>query len=99
LAQVPVVEMVEASTSAARKLLEVLAVFVAVLGLWFIWGSDRSLLYTGDYNTTSSRTQAEMLITKSTYGSDVHPSRRSQEGELLQAITQVVETGSFQDFR
>jgi Cft2 family RNA processing exonuclease len=87
LAQVPVVEMVEASTSAARKLLEVLAVFVAVLGLWFIWGSDRSLLYT------------EMLITESTYGSDVHPSRRSQEGKLLQAITQVVETGSFQDFR
>jgi uncharacterized protein len=64
---------------------------------------DRSLLYTGDYNTTSSRTtdglrledlpQAEMLITESTYGSDVHPSRRSQEGELLQAIAEVVEAG------
>jgi Cft2 family RNA processing exonuclease len=64
---------------------------------------DRSLLYTGDYNTTSSRTtdglqladlpQAEMLITESTYGSEVHPSRRSQEGELLQAIAEVVEAG------
>jgi Cft2 family RNA processing exonuclease len=64
---------------------------------------DRSILYTGDYNTTSSRTtdglqladlpQAEMLITESTYGSDVHPSRRSQEGELLQAIAEVVQAG------
>ncbi len=64
---------------------------------------DRSLLYTGDYNTTSSRTtdglqladlpQAEMLITESTYGSDVHPSRRSQEGELLQAIAEIVQAG------
>ncbi len=64
---------------------------------------DRSLLYTGDYNTTSSRTTdglrledlppAEMLITESTYGSDVHPSRRSQEGELLQAIAEVVAAG------
>jgi Cft2 family RNA processing exonuclease len=64
---------------------------------------DRSLLYTGDYNTTSSRTtdglqladlpQAEILITESTYGSDVHPSRRSQESELLQAIAEVVEAG------
>jgi Cft2 family RNA processing exonuclease len=64
---------------------------------------DRSLLYTGDYNTTSSRTtdglqladlpQAEMLITESTYGSDVHPSRRSQESELLQAIAEIVQAG------
>ncbi len=64
---------------------------------------DRSLLYTGDYNTTSSRTTdglqladlppAEMLITESTYGSDVHPSRRSQEGELLQAIAEIVQAG------
>jgi Cft2 family RNA processing exonuclease len=64
---------------------------------------DRSLLYTGDYNTTSSRTtdglqladlpQAEMLITESTYGSDVHPSRRSQEGDLLQAIAEIVQAG------
>jgi uncharacterized protein len=63
----------------------------------------RSLLYTGDYNTTSSRTtdglqlsdlpQAEMLITESTYGSDVHPSRRSQEGDLLQAIAEIVQAG------
>jgi Beta-Casp domain/Zn-dependent metallo-hydrolase RNA specificity domain len=33
------------------------------------------------------------LITESTYGSDVHPSRCSQEGELLQAIAEVVEAG------
>jgi Cft2 family RNA processing exonuclease len=64
---------------------------------------DRSILYTGDYNTTSSRTaeglkladlpQADILITESTYGSDVHPSRRSQESDLIKAIVEVVGAG------
>jgi Cft2 family RNA processing exonuclease len=64
---------------------------------------ERSLLYTGDYNTTSSRTTdglkladlpvADMLITESTYGADVHPSRKNQETELLKAITDVVQKG------
>jgi Cft2 family RNA processing exonuclease len=64
---------------------------------------DRSLLYTGDYNTTSSRTTdglkladlptADILITESTYGTGVHPSRRSQETELLQAVAEVVRSG------
>jgi Cft2 family RNA processing exonuclease len=64
---------------------------------------DRSLLYTGDYNTTSSRTTdglklaslptADILITESTYGSDTHPSRRTQESELIDAIVEVVRAG------
>lgn len=64
---------------------------------------DRSLLYTGDYNTTSSRTAeglkladlptADILLTESTYGADTHPSRRTQESELLKAVTEVVQAG------
>jgi Cft2 family RNA processing exonuclease len=64
---------------------------------------DRSLLYTGDYNTTSSRTAeglkladlptADLLITESTYGGDTHPSRRTQESELLKAVAEVVQAG------
>ncbi len=64
---------------------------------------DRSLLYTGDYNTTSSRTttglaiadlpQADILITESTYGADVHPARKTQETALLEAIAEVVQAG------
>ncbi len=64
---------------------------------------NRSILYTGDYNTTSSRTaeglkladlpQADILITESTYGADTHPSRRSQESDLIKAIVEVVAAG------
>lgn len=64
---------------------------------------DRSLLYTGDYNTSSSRTAdglrldelptADILITESTYGSDAHPSRKSQETALMQAISEVISAG------
>ena len=64
---------------------------------------NRSLLYTGDYNTTSSRTaealkladlpQADILITESTYGADTHPSRRTQESDLIKAIVEVVAAG------
>lgn len=64
---------------------------------------DRSLLYTGDYNTTSSRTTeglklaslptADILITESTYGSDTHPSRRTQESDLIESIVEVVRAG------
>ena len=64
---------------------------------------DRSLLYTGDYNTTSSRTteglkladlpQADILITESTYGADNHPNRKSQETALLEAIADIVSKG------
>jgi Cft2 family RNA processing exonuclease len=62
---------------------------------------ERSLLYTGDYNTTSSRTteglkladlpSCEMLITESTYGADTHPARRTQETALMKAIAEVVQ--------
>ncbi len=64
---------------------------------------NRSILYTGDYNTTSSRTaeglklaslpKADILITESTYGGDTHPSRRSQESDLIEAIVEVVKAG------
>jgi Cft2 family RNA processing exonuclease len=64
---------------------------------------DRSLLYTGDYNTASSRTteglklaelpEADMLITESTYGADTHAVRKSQETALMKAIAEVVQAG------
>ncbi|MDP8964734.1 MAG: MBL fold metallo-hydrolase [Cyanobacteriota bacterium] len=64
---------------------------------------DRSLLYTGDYNTTSSRTTtglrladlptADILITESTYGADVHPGRKTQETGLIEAIAEIVQAG------
>jgi len=64
---------------------------------------DRSLLYTGDYNTTGSRTttglqlgelpEADILITESTYGADVHPARKTQETALIEAIAAVVKAG------
>ena len=70
--------------------------------IYLRYGS-RSLLYTGDYNTTSSRTtdglrladlpEADILITESTYGADTHPSRKAQETELLKAVAEVVQAG------
>lgn len=64
---------------------------------------ERSLLYTGDYNTASSRTteglkladlpSADVLITESTYGADAHPARKTQETALLSAIASVVQAG------
>lgn len=64
---------------------------------------ERSLLYTGDYNTSSSRTteglrladlpEADMLITESTYGGDTHPARKTQETALISAIASVVQVG------
>jgi Cft2 family RNA processing exonuclease len=60
---------------------------------------DRSLLYTGDYNTASSRTteglkladlpSTDVLITESTYGADAHPARKTQEAALLSAIAKL----------
>lgn len=64
---------------------------------------ERSLLYTGDYNTASSRTTeglrladlpvADVLITESTYGGDTHPARKTQETALITAIAAVVQAG------
>ncbi len=64
---------------------------------------NRSILYTGDYNTTTSRTAeglklaslptADILITESTYGADTHPSRRTQESDLIESIVEVVKAG------
>ena len=67
---------------------------------------ERSLLYTGDYNTASSRTteglkladlpSTDVLITESTYGADAHPARKTQEAALLSAMPFV---GSLRDHR
>lgn len=64
---------------------------------------ERSLLYTGDYNTASSRTTeglrladlpaADVLITESTYGGDTHPARKTQETALMKEIAAVVGAG------
>ncbi|AFZ11428.1 beta-lactamase domain protein [Crinalium epipsammum PCC 9333] len=69
----------------------------------YIRYGERSLLYTGDYNTSNSRTtdglrladlpEADMLITESTYGADNHPNRKTQEQELLKAVAEVVSKG------
>ncbi len=70
--------------------------------IYLQYGS-RSLLYTGDFNHTNSRTttgmkladlpQAEILITESTYGDNIHPSRKTQETELIEAVVDVVSRG------
>ncbi|RCJ39618.1 exonuclease [Nostoc minutum NIES-26] len=64
---------------------------------------NRSLLYTGDYNLANSRTTeglqindlptADILITEATYGASVHPNRKQQETELVQAVWDVVAKG------
>ncbi|NEP00745.1 MAG: MBL fold metallo-hydrolase [Symploca sp. SIO2E9] len=76
-----------------------------ILGAACIYMSygTRSLLYTGDYNTTSSRTttglqisdlpEADILITESTYGADAHPARKAQETALIKAVASVVQAG------
>jgi Cft2 family RNA processing exonuclease len=64
---------------------------------------ERSLLYTGDFHTTNSRTTtglslkelptAEILITESTYGDGLHPSRKTQESALIESLVEVVKAG------
>jgi Cft2 family RNA processing exonuclease len=64
---------------------------------------DRSLLYTGDYNTASTRTttglqlcdlpEADILITESTYGDSSHPARKTQETALMSALAAVIKAG------
>ena len=62
-----------------------------------------ALLYTGNYNTTSSRTasglrlkdlpQADILLTEGTCGADTNPARKPLETELLNEIAAVVQAG------
>ena len=64
---------------------------------------ERSLLYTGDFHTASSRTTnglmlkdlppADMLIIESTYGAGTHPSRKTEETGLIEAIAEVIKNG------
>ena len=70
--------------------------------IYLRYGS-RSLLYTGNYNTTSSRTtsglrlkdlpQADILLTEGTCGADTNPARKPLETELLNEIAAVVQAG------
>ncbi len=63
----------------------------------------QTLLYTGDFHTSNSRTttglkladlpNADILITETVNGNVTHPSRKTQEKELLQAIWEVVQGG------
>jgi len=63
----------------------------------------RSLLYTGNCNTTSSRTasglrpkdlpQADILLSEGTCGADTNPARKNQSTELLNEIASVVQAG------
>jgi len=63
----------------------------------------RSLLYTGNCNTTSSRTadglrlkdlpQVDILLTEGTCGADTNPARKNQSTELLNEIASVVQAG------
>ncbi|MGK7875002.1 MAG: MBL fold metallo-hydrolase [Xenococcaceae cyanobacterium] len=64
---------------------------------------ERTLIYTGDFHTTNSRTttglrladlpEADILITESTYGADLHPARKTQETALIEAVASVVKEG------
>jgi Cft2 family RNA processing exonuclease len=64
---------------------------------------ERTLLHTGDFHTTNSRTTtglslkdlpiAEILITESTYGDGLHPSRKTQESALTESLVEVVKAG------
>jgi len=64
---------------------------------------ERTLLYTGDFHTASSRTtnglmlkdlpSSDMLIIESTYGAGTHPSRKMEETGLIEAIAEVVKAG------
>ena len=70
--------------------------------IYLRYGS-RSLLYTGNYNTTSSRTtdglrlkdlpQADILLTEGTCGANTNPARKQLETELLNEIAAVVQAG------
>ena len=64
---------------------------------------ERSLLYTGDFHTTNSRTTTglrladlptvDVLITECTYGDSLHPARKTQETALVEAVAEVVREG------
>lgn len=65
--------------------------------------ANRSLLYTGDYNTANSRTTvglklkdlptSDILITEATYGASSHSKRNEQESELVANIASIVKAG------
>jgi putative mRNA 3-end processing factor len=65
-------------------------------------GDGKKLLYTSDYNTLDTRLlrgadtdygELDAVIIESTYANEDHPDRRNLEKELVDHITDVVETG------
>ncbi len=70
--------------------------------IYLRYGS-RSLLYTGNYNTTASNTtsplrlkdlpQADVLLTEGTQGAQTNPARKIQQTQLLNEIARVVQSG------
>jgi len=65
-------------------------------------GGGKRLLYTSDYNTIDTRLlraadkdygELDAVIIESTYANEDHPDRRNLEKELVNRITDVVETG------
>ena len=65
-------------------------------------GDGKRLLYTSDYNTTDTRLlrcadkeygELDAVIIESTYANEEHPDRRTLEKELVERVTDVVETG------
>ena len=69
----------------------------------FDYGADKKkILYTGDFQSIDSRLlkkfddnvpNTEILITESTYSDKDHPSRESQEKELIDIVTTTIESG------
>jgi len=67
-----------------------------------IEGEGKRLLYTSDYNTIDTRLlcgadkdygELDAVIIESTYANEDHPDRKTLEKELVDRITDVVETG------
>lgn len=64
--------------------------------------NGKKLLYTGDYNTVDTRLlrgadtdygELDAVIIESTYADEDHPDRKTLEKELVDRVTDVVETG------
>ena len=68
----------------------------------FLDFGNKSLLYTGDFNTVNTRLlpradedlpKVDYLITESTYSDREHPDRKSQEKELVKKVNETIGNG------
>ncbi|KAF7684119.1 Integrator complex subunit 11 [Astathelohania contejeani] len=75
-----------------------------VLGaaMFYVCIGDKSIVYTGDYNTTPDRhlggawidkLYPDVLITESTYGSVIRECRKAKEREFLNAVHECIDKG------